>query len=134
VYGDSFCNLEAATAFDDAVADGNFIPIDGTYTAFDGSFNGFASTSAPAGTPIWLFAFQYDQPTSYLQVLASSTDPSWKVPSQPSGMTSLSATSANMFKFGTWHPQGVMLDIVPFPEPSSLVLLATSVAFVAFKR
>jgi hypothetical protein len=134
VYGDDFCNLEHGTAFDDAVADGNFFPIDSTLTGFDGSFNGFASTSAPSGTPVWLFAFEYDQPNSFYQVLVSSTDPSWKVPSQPSGMTSITASTANIFKFGTWHPEGVMLNVVPFPEPSSLVLLAISAAIVAFKR
>jgi hypothetical protein len=134
VYGDGFCNLEFGTAFDSAVSDGNFFPIDSTLTGTDGSFSGMGSTSAQAGTPLWMFAFEFDQPASFFQVLASSTDPSWQVPAQPSGSTVLSAASANIFKMGMSHQEGLMLTVVPFPEPSSLILLATSAAIVAFKR
>ena len=118
VYGDSVCNLNSG-AYDSAVSDGNFIPIGaGTITMLQGGFFGAGTTSAPAGTPIWLFAFEDTSRDSFFQVLATSS--TWQVPGQPPGFASLDASDADLFVMGTSHPLGVALSVIPFPEPCSL--------------
>lgn len=122
VYGDDVCNLNPG-AYDAAVSDGNFIPIGtGTVTDQNGRFSTSGSTSTPAGTPIWLFAFEDNSRDSGYQVLASSSNPAWQTPSQPTGVTTLTASDANLFVLGTSHPRGVALRGIPIPEPSSMAL------------
>jgi len=122
IYGDEVCNQNPG-AYDSAVSDGNFFPIGaGTLTDPNGVFNTSGSTNTPAGTPIWLFAFADDTRGSFLQVLASSSNPAWQTPAQPTGFTFLNASDADMFVMGTSHPQGVTLGEVPVPESASLTL------------
>jgi len=116
------CNIEAG-AYDTAVSDGIFTPIGlGTLTDQNGFFSTSGTTDAPAGTPIWLFAFEGNDTDAGTQVLASSTDSTWLIPAQPAGVTTLVAGNADLFLFGVGHPQGVVLTGVPIPEPTSLVL------------
>ncbi len=129
-YGDEACNLFGG-AYEEAVADGNFIPIPfesiipfpGTYiTDQNGAFSASGTTNAPAGTPIWLWAFEDNSRESAHQVLASSTDPSWLTPAQSVGLTWINASEADIFVLGNSHPQGVELTVTPFPEPTSMAL------------
>ena len=122
VYGDIACNLEEG-AYAHAVADGNFLPIGpGDLTDAIGAFSASGTTTAAAGTPLWLFAFQDNSKDSFFQALVSSSDPSWLVPAQPSGVTQIVASAANIFVMGDSHPQGVSLTVIPFPEPSTACL------------
>lgn len=122
VYGDGSCNLLSG-AYDSAVADGNFIPIGpGTNTDLNGAFFAVGDTFEPAGTQLWLFAFEDNSRDSFFQVLASSSSMGWQVPTQPTGLTLLTASDAELFVLGASHPQGVALSVIPFPEPSSWAL------------
>jgi hypothetical protein len=133
-YGDEVCNLNSG-AFESAVTDGNFLPIGfGELTDSSGFFSAAGTTAAATGTPIWLFAFADDSADSFFQVLASSTDSSWLVPSQPAGITELVASDANIFVMGESHPLGVSLSVIPFPEPSALLLLCLGALGVAALR
>lgn len=122
-------------AYDNGVTAGFFSPIgNGTLTNTEGFFSSFGISSAPAGRPIWLFAFEDDSRDSFYQVLASSDDFSWQVPNQPSGHTTINAVDANMFFIGNSHPQGIELSVVPFPEPTSLVLMLLGSVTLLGKR
>ncbi len=138
VYGDESCNQVGGSfgsAFDSAVGEGNFFPIGfGAVTEIDGSFSGFGNTAAPAGTQIWLFAFENLTRNSFYQVLASSTDPAWQVPTQPNGFTAIVASQANIFVMGFPDPEGVRLNVVPFPEPAGMAMLGLGMAFVGGLR
>jgi hypothetical protein len=127
VYGDDVCNLLGGH-YSAAVADGNFIPIgSGDVTDFGGGFSGSGTTSASRGTPIYLFAFETSDPDiAFYWALATSTDPSYLVPGNVE-TTTLNATLADVFLFGLDHPLGIALQVVPFPEPST-ILLAMSAA------
>jgi hypothetical protein len=118
IYGDDFCNLDFGTAFTDAVADGNFIPIDDTLTGFDGSFSDNGFTSLPDGTQLTIFAFEGDMPTSFFQAMHSGLDPSWFV-----------SSAGNTIDAGQ-----VRLTVVPFPEPVGLVMVGIVLPAVASVR
>lgn len=122
------CNLSHG-AFEMAVSDGNFIPLGaGATTDSTGAFSGFIfpTQSVPVGTEIWMFAFEDLSRSSLVQVLASSSNPSWRV---GSGLP-IDAGDASIFVLGSSAPGGVRLSVVPFPEPSSILLSA--VAGIAF--
>ncbi|MEZ6072993.1 MAG: PEP-CTERM sorting domain-containing protein [Pirellulales bacterium] len=131
VYGDESCNLISG-AYDMAVSDGNFIPFgDGAITTINGEFTAIGATSAAAGTPIWLFAFSDTSRNSSYQVLASSSDSTWRV---PESIGSFVASDADLFVMGSSHPQGVSLRVVPIPEPSSLTMLVLVSCFAIGSR
>lgn len=126
-YGDMYCNLDAG-AYNSAVADGNFAFFGLAITNSSGFFIGSGAASGPAGEPIWLFAFEDTTFDSFYQVLASSTDPDWQVPGSGQS-TIINAADANVFEMGGPSPNGVQLNVIPFPEPSSFALCLMSMAF-----
>jgi hypothetical protein len=134
VYGDGACNLDLG-AFNSAVGEGNFFPIgSGAITGTDGFFSGTGTTSAPSGTPIWMFAFEDLTRDSFYQVLTTSSHSAWQVPAQPSGITEIVALQANTFVMGFPEPEGIRLNVVPFPEPGTFLLLTVVGMVMGLKR
>jgi hypothetical protein len=134
VYGDTSCNLNAGH-YSAAVGDGNFVPIGaGDLTDASGFFSGSGTTSAAAGTPVYLFVFATPDPdTSFYWGLATSTHPSFLVPAA-NGDTTLNAGLADTFIHGADAPGGIALRVVPFPEPSAFVFTLTAFSFVGCGR
>jgi hypothetical protein len=130
---DGFGNVSEAV-YSLGVSSGVIVPIAQATTSFDGSFTGLGSTSAAAGTQIWLFGFADMNTTSLTQVWATGTDPSWSVPAQPNGSTSINTSTATVFKFGMDLADGIQLGIVPFPEPASGCLAACGALVLSAMR
>lgn len=127
IYGDFVCNLNGNN-YNEAVADGNFIPIASTFTSFNGTFSG-AGLSTAIGSQIWLFGFPSTLPLPEpqpVQVLASGTDSSFFVPAV--GNTAVIASLANTFELGMKFGNGLRLSGIPIPEPSAALLSTLAVA------
>jgi hypothetical protein len=116
-----------------AIADGNFIPIGaGANVAADGSFSGSGVTALSAGTKLWIFAFDNvnaDAAGSF--ALASHS--TWLT--SPSTV-SLNGMDASEFVFGFKLGDQISVNILPMPEPSSLLMLgaALGVAVASVRR
>jgi hypothetical protein len=121
-YGDFVCNLNNNN-YSQAVADGNFIPLDaGVLTNSTGLFQGVGVSNA-VGSKIWFFGFlgQNPVPINLAEVLATSSDLSFTVPS--TGTMTVNAVLANQFVLGQKFNNGIAVTGVPIPEPSTLLLL-----------
>jgi hypothetical protein len=130
-YGDEFNNL-LPDAYTQAVADGNFIPIASDFTDLTGFFASFGNSSA-VGSQVWMFAFSDPVPDTFFQVLASTNASNWFL--QPgSTATVIEAIQADDFELGLSHPLGVMLSVIPFPEPSAISLAMCGLLSVASLR
>ena len=133
-YGDLFCNLNNNFNYDHAVADGNFIPLNsGVLTDFFGSFSGSGISSA-TGSQIWIYGFPGPEPVQFnlLQALATSSDASFFVPA--AGATTVNASLTNHFVLGQHINNGIGLSVVPFPEPSSILLCLASIFATQLRR
>lgn len=120
-YGDVFNNL-LPDAYDIAVTDGNFMPAgNGVVTDAGGNFFWLGNSSLSPGQQLWFFVFEGNNTGAFFQVLATSTAANWLSPSV-SGSTSILASEANQFVMGQSFADGVALSVIPFPEPSSLLL------------
>lgn len=132
-YGDFVGNSDPNN-YAEAVADGNFIPFDsGVLTGPLGVFSGSALSGA-AGSKVWFFGFPTSQtfPSDGTEVLASSTDPSFILPS--TGLVSLNAGNANQFILGSHLNNGLRLSGLPLPEPTSGVLVAFAAMMLGARR
>jgi PEP-CTERM motif len=130
VYGD-FAQNVGSDYYAKAVADGNIRPIGpGTLTDGTGHFSASGMTSDPTGTRIYLFGFSTPVPSNSgaFSTLGTSSDASFLVP-PGGGITTVNASMANQFVFGGTHNNGISLDVLPFPEPSTFIL--AGVGFVA---
>jgi hypothetical protein len=130
VYGDSSCNLNGGH-YSAAVADGNFIPIgSGDLTDSSGFFSGSGTTSAAPATPIYFFVFATSDPdSSFYWGMATGSSPAFQVPAAM-GTTSIDTAAANILIHGTAVQGGIALVVVPFPEPSTFVLLGVALPLV----
>lgn len=133
VYGiDSAGNMDSPR-LSQAIADGNFVPIgSGANVASDGSFSGSGVTALSAGKKLWMFAFDNinaDAAGSF--ALASHS--AWLT--SPSTV-SLNGMDATEFVFGFKMGDQISVNILPMPEPSSLLMLgaAIGVAGVSARR
>jgi len=108
-YGDIACNLDPDN-YDQAVADGNFIPLNaGVLTNPFGVFSG-SGTSTATGSKIYIFGFTGPQPTinqDFTQAIASV---------------------ANQFIYGSHFSDGFQTGLTPIPEPGSCGLAALGAA------
>ena len=121
VYGDDVCNLNDQN-YNQAVADGNFIPIDSALTSLNGVFGGSGLSDA-VGSPIWLFGFPSTSTVplpGHVEVLAISSDSSFIVP--PTGSTTVYTFLADTFALGNKLRGGIQLNGIPIPEPTTAVL------------
>jgi hypothetical protein len=132
---DAFDNV-SEHVYTAGVSSGVIVPIGpGATNQFDGTFVGLGATSAPEGSQIWLFGFESMSTSTLTQVWATGTDPSWFVPAQPDGFTTINTSTATIFKFGNDFADGIQLGIVPFPEPTSGCLAACgALAMLAGRR
>lgn len=120
VYGDESGNLLGLPHYSQAVADGNFRPIgDGALTLPDGSFAGSGSNETGVGRLVYLFAFDKPNPADSW-FFAMATNPAWVTGSD--SFLNISADEATQFPFGEKFGATLGLQIMPFPEPSSLSL------------
>jgi hypothetical protein len=115
LYGDSAQNV-GTDYYGRAVSDGNIRPIGvGTMTDGLGHFAGTGATSDPVGTQIYLFGFTPS--AASVSLLATSSDASYLVPAS-GGTTTIDATLANQFQWGSRFGNGVAMEGMPIPEPS----------------
>ena len=121
VYGDPYGNL--FSFYTRIVTDGNFRPLNSGVWSGQ-TFSGAADTTNVAGQPLWLLLFNAPNPDNgYMSVVCSGTDLSWLAP-QGADNTTLDGNSANVFVLGSGgHGAPLSLDIQPFPEPSSGIVL-----------
>jgi hypothetical protein len=133
-FGDGFGNA-LSDSYDRAVATGTFRPIGSGVSTIAGFFSGTGTTNDTPGTSIYLFGFEHSPTTSLYQALATSSDPSYLVPTG-SGITAVNASLANQFAFGKKLNGGIGLVGVPIPEPSTSALasLAAIVTGVSLRR
>jgi hypothetical protein len=132
-YGDAFCNTDSDN-YAQAVADGNFIPLNsGVLTNSSGFFSG-SGTSNAVGSQIWIYGFSGSQPVTndLQQLLASSSNASYVVPG--SGSITAFAATANQFVYGAHFSNGFQLGGVPFPEPTSSGLALLSLTTLVMRR
>jgi hypothetical protein len=130
-YGDAGCNF-GTEYFRLAVADGKLFPIGtGASTDSAGFFSGTGMSNDPAGTPIYLFGFQSPAALTVgggdFGALATSTDASYQIP-VGGGPANIDAALANVFILGKKYNGGLAVDVLPFPEPSSVILAIVGVA------
>jgi hypothetical protein len=132
-YGDAFCNTNPNN-YSQAVADGNFIPLDsGVLTNTSGLFFG-TGTSTATGSQIWFYGFTGSQPIAVgsQQLLASSSNASYVVPA--SGSIAPLASVANQFVYGSLFSNGFQVAGLPFPEPTSAGLALLSFTALVMRR
>ncbi|WP_428304031.1 PEP-CTERM sorting domain-containing protein [Lacipirellula sp.] len=124
VYGiDSAGNMDSPR-LTQAIADGNFIPIGaGANVAPDGSFSGSGFTALSAGTKLWFFAF--DNVNADLAAnFALASHSTWLT--SPSTVA-LNGMDASEFVFGFKLGDQISVNVLPMPEPSSLLMLGAAV-------
>lgn len=118
-YGDSVCNVDPNN-YSEAVADGNFIPLNsGVLTNSSGFFSGSGDSNS-LGSQLYIFAFHGSQPdaSDLQEALATGPSSSFSV----NFFTNIDASQANQFIFGSHFSSGIRLGGLPFPEPSCCVL------------
>lgn len=131
-YGiDSYGNMSTPN-YNRAVSDGVFRPI-GEGSVVDGHLAGVGNAIGIEGQQLWLFVFEGTNPDNAgnFALFSGSTD-LWRAPAD-TGSSQLFANSADIFVFGNGGGGGpISLQILPMPEPSSLLLLgAGGVLFIA---
>ncbi|BBO33193.1 PEP-CTERM sorting domain-containing protein [Lacipirellula parvula] len=124
VYGiDSAGNMDSPR-LTQAIADGNFIPIgSGANVAADGSFSGSGVTALSAGTKLWIFAFD-NVNADAAGNFALASHSTWLT--SPSTV-SLNGADALEFVFGFKFGNQISLNVLPVPEPSSLLMVGAAV-------
>lgn len=129
VYGDAFGNV-AAGHYSAAVAAGTFRPVGlPVNTSASGFFSGSGTTTAAAGTSIYLVAFpEHPDLGGTFGVLGTGIDPTFRVP-DAMGSTDIDAALANQFYWGRHVNGGVGVGTLPIPEPSTLGALIVGAAF-----
>jgi hypothetical protein len=119
LYDDGLTNPDQ-DHYDQAVADGNFIPFNsGVLTNASGVFSG-VGTSAAIGSQIWLYGWPTSSTISPYSVLASGTDASFRV---SASTTTVIAGNANQFWSGQHYLNGFRLEGLPVPEPCAAGLI-----------
>lgn len=107
---------------DNAIADGNFIPIGVGKTLSpigQGRYSITATGEGMGGCRVWVFAHTGEFPGATF-ALFSSDLPSWTIPADGVGTMSISSADANLFVFtGGKVGDAVAMQGMPFPEPST---------------
>jgi hypothetical protein len=132
VYGDRYGNL--FNFYTRMVNDGNFRPLNSGLWSGQ-TFSAAADATGVAGQPLWLLLFNNANPDqSFVSVVCSGTDPSWVAP-QGAANTTINGNSADLFVLGSGgHGSPLSLDIQPFPEPSSGIVLLSSATILLHAR
>jgi hypothetical protein len=134
VYGDFAQNLLGSHAYSRSLADGNFRPI--TTGLWSGNtFAGSGTATGIASQQLWLLLYDNPNPDNAFDfAIFHGTQDSWFAPPD-SGSTVIDANSADTFLFGMGgHGGPVVLNVMPFPEPSPVGCLSAAAAVALLLR
>jgi hypothetical protein len=135
VYGDPALNLLGMRAYSRSLADGNFRPI--TTSLWSGNtFGGSGTATGLEGQRLWLLLYDDPDPDrAWFFAIFTGTQGFWIGPPDD-GATVIDANSADAFLYGMGgHGAPITLNVMPFPEPSSLACLSGSgLTFILLRR